>query len=259
MNNFIPNTTQVPNIVFDIIMKFLSGAEFKVLLFFIRQRYGFQKFTGSFQYSIKQICEGIKRMDGTIICNGTGLTNKAVINALNKLYEKKLINKSSGNWKDNICNTYELTIDKYILDVESTPSVSVESTPSVSVESTPSLDVKSTLSGNKEEINKKQIETNKGDKYFLNLIPDNINTDSFINSWKEWVNYKIGIKNKLIEITAKKQINFLSKHDVNTAIAIIEKSITSGWQGLFELKQNKQSSRDRMYEIARMIDNEVKL
>lgn len=120
MNQYIPNTTQVPNIIFDKIMHKLNGSELKVLLFFIRQRYGFQKFEGQFSYSIKQICYGIKTKENKMLCHGTGLSNRIVIKALNTLHDKfKLIVIKSGDWKSNICNKYKLVVyDEKSLDEE---------------------------------------------------------------------------------------------------------------------------------------------
>lgn len=111
-SDFIPNTTQVPNIIFDEIMADLTGSELKVLLFFMRQRYGFQKFSGQFAYAIKQICEGIKRENGTVVCKGTGLSNRHVIKAIKSLHEKwHLITVKNGDWKTQKSNKYVLTID----------------------------------------------------------------------------------------------------------------------------------------------------
>ena len=152
MNNFIPNTTQVPNIIFDKIMTHLTGSELKVLLFFIRQRYGFQKFTGQFSYAIKQICEGIKKNDGTIICHGTGLSNRQVLNSLKTLKEKyHLIKMKHGDFQNKICNKYELCIGE-----KSSPTLSEKSSPTLSEKSSPT----SVKKVHYQETNKKQIETN---------------------------------------------------------------------------------------------------
>jgi len=121
VSRFIPNTTQVPNIVLDWMMAELSGAEFKTLMFFIRQRYGFLRFTGDFRYSIQQIAEGIFReitneetgdRELVQVCAGTGMSRDTVAGAVASLAGKRLIVHKSG--KDRkVCNSYELLIDEH--------------------------------------------------------------------------------------------------------------------------------------------------
>jgi len=118
---FIPNTTQVPNIVLDWMMAELSGSEFKTLMFFIRQRYGFLRFTGEFRYSIQQIAEGIWReitneqtgeRELVQVCAGTGLNKESVTKAVASLANKRLISHKSG--KDRkVSNAYSLMIDEH--------------------------------------------------------------------------------------------------------------------------------------------------
>lgn len=91
--DFLPNTTQVPNVVLDWMMSQLSGAEFKVLMFFVRQRYGFRLYQGSFRYSIQEIMDGISAALPTDtgereikkVCDGTGLKKDAVLSAIEGL------------------------------------------------------------------------------------------------------------------------------------------------------------------------------
>jgi len=112
---FLPNTTQVPNVILDWMMAELSGAEFKVLMFFVRQRYGFNFFTGSFQYSIGEIMEGVTRQfvnesgekEIKKVCAGTGLKKDAVLGALESLAGDGAIKiVARGNRKQ--VNTYQL-------------------------------------------------------------------------------------------------------------------------------------------------------
>ena len=44
-------------------------------------------------------------------------------------------------------------------------------------------------------------------------------------------------------MTIKKQYSFLAEHNVDTAIEIINQSITNGWTGLFELKKQNRKSK----------------
>lgn len=56
-------------------------------------------------------------------------------------------------------------------------------------------------------------------------------------AWRDWIEYRKEKKNPLTPTAAKKQIEFLQKYSATIAVAIIDKSIQSGWTGLFELKE----------------------
>ena len=130
----IPNTTQVPNVVIDWMMAELGGPAFKVLMFFIRQRYGFQMPYGKFQYSIGEICDGITIMmrgeDGEKkvkrVCAGTGLTRESVVSAVRELNKMAALEvHSSGNRRK--MNVYELGDFKVFEKSEIRPASSRES------------------------------------------------------------------------------------------------------------------------------------
>lgn len=62
--------------------------------------------------------------------------------------------------------------------------------------------------------------------------------EGLANAWFDWLQYKKESKKKLTLSTAKAQLKFLGGRPDSEAIAILNQSITSGWTGLFELKQN---------------------
>jgi hypothetical protein len=66
--------------------------------------------------------------------------------------------------------------------------------------------------------------------------------DQFASTWAEWVSHRKQKKSPLTEVSVKKQLEFLSCYTEKVAIEIILTSITSGWQGLFEPKQNGKSN-----------------
>jgi hypothetical protein len=105
-----PNTTPVPDEVFDVLMPQLSGAELKVLLYICRRTFGFKKESDSI--SLHQIAQGITTRDGRVLDGGTGLCKRHVQRAL-KVLEKnniiKVIRKidETGLYK---VNTYSLNI-----------------------------------------------------------------------------------------------------------------------------------------------------
>src|SRR3954453_9394654 len=84
-----PNTTQVPDELFDELMPRLSGAELKVLLYIIRRTFGFKK--ESDNISLQQLLHGITTVEGTVLDRGTGLSKKTLLETIKSLLEKNLI------------------------------------------------------------------------------------------------------------------------------------------------------------------------
>jgi phage replication O-like protein O len=105
-----PNTTQIPNDVFDTLMPSLSGGELKVLLYICRRTFGFRK--DSDRISLSQISKGITTKAGRVLDHGTGLCKRHVINALKSLEKKNIITVTrivdeTGLYE---VNTYSLNI-----------------------------------------------------------------------------------------------------------------------------------------------------
>jgi phage replication O-like protein O len=94
----IPNSTQIPDVIFDRWMAELSGAEFKVLLYIARRTYGFGK--DADQISLNQLARGIRRRDGTWLDRGTGLSRSGVKAACNSLITRGLVIRSANVGKD---------------------------------------------------------------------------------------------------------------------------------------------------------------
>jgi phage replication O-like protein O len=105
-----PNTTQIPNEVFDTLMPHLSGGELKVLLYICRRTFGFRKDRDSI--SLTQIAHGITTRAGRVLDQGTGLSKRQVQRALRVLENRKVIEvtrKVDGTGLHEI-NTYRLNI-----------------------------------------------------------------------------------------------------------------------------------------------------
>jgi phage replication O-like protein O len=105
-----PNTTQIPNDVFDSLMPGLSGGELKVLLYICRRTFGFQK--DSDRISLAQIAHGITTKTGKVLDHGTGLCKRHVINALKTLEKKNIIiiTRTVDETGLNSVNTYRLNM-----------------------------------------------------------------------------------------------------------------------------------------------------
>lgn len=97
MSRFIPNSFQVPNAIIDEVMADLSGAELKCYLAILRKTKGWGKESDAI--SVTQLMDV------------TGLSNRAVIDACNRLVEINLISQDSGSrgvkiFSVNLCNKF---------------------------------------------------------------------------------------------------------------------------------------------------------
>jgi hypothetical protein len=77
---------------------------------------------------------------------------------------------------------------------------------------------------------------------FLNLLPDSFINKEFLSAWFDWIDYRFAIKKKLIEASAKEQINFLIQQP--SPVNVIRESIKNQWQGLFKEKIQYGNSRN---------------
>jgi phage replication O-like protein O len=104
-----PNTTQIPDDIFDSLMPTLSGSELKVLLYICRRTFGFRN--DSDRISLAQIAHGITTKTGKVLDHGTGLCKRHVINALKSLEKKNIIiTRTVDETGLNDVNTYSLNI-----------------------------------------------------------------------------------------------------------------------------------------------------
>lgn len=78
-DHLIPNTTQVPNSILDLLMPFLHDGEARVLLYLCRRTYGFQRESDS--VSLEQFVSGI-RTEGRQLDFGAGISRQGAMNAL---------------------------------------------------------------------------------------------------------------------------------------------------------------------------------
>src|SRR3712207_6438328 len=84
-----PNTTPVPDVLFDELLLLLDNAELRVLLYIIRRTFGFKRSTDDI--AISQMVDGIRKKDGTVLDRGTGMSKGSVIRGLKGLLEKGVI------------------------------------------------------------------------------------------------------------------------------------------------------------------------
>lgn len=84
-----PNTTSVPDAVFDELLLRVDNNELRVLLYIVRRTYGFKK--DSDTISLSQMVSGLRRRDGSILDHGTGLSKASVARGLKGLIDKRII------------------------------------------------------------------------------------------------------------------------------------------------------------------------
>ncbi len=93
---------------------------------------------------------------------------------------------------------------------------------------------------NKNKNKNKKNNKNNSDDYFLELFNSYSIKSLTQDIWIDWCNHRKEIKHKLTPLTAKMQLESLSKEP--SANEIIKKSIQNGWQGLFPIKEEKTKS-----------------
>lgn len=106
----MPAFTQIPNRILDELMPLLSGAELRVLLYTARRTFGFHR-----QYAripINQYVEGLVLKGGERMDAGTGLSRRAVIDALTGLERAGYIvgRRTRGANGVTLANTYTLMV-----------------------------------------------------------------------------------------------------------------------------------------------------
>ncbi len=82
-SNLIPNSTQIPNVILDLVIPRISEIEGRCLLYICRRTFGFHK--ESDRISFSQFMEGIKDRRGVQLDYGCGLARASVAKGLKKL------------------------------------------------------------------------------------------------------------------------------------------------------------------------------
>ena len=103
-----PNTTPVPDILFDELAPTLKEGELRVLLYLIRRTYGFKQ--SSDQVSLSQFCDGIVTKAGKRLDSGTGLARRHVVAALASLEERGLVRCERGGAGRGHASRYALHV-----------------------------------------------------------------------------------------------------------------------------------------------------
>lgn len=90
-----PNTTPVPDVVFDRLLSRLKEAELKALLYIIRRTFGFKRESDSISFN--QFLRGITTRDGRVLDEGCGVKDRTTLsNALKSLEKKGIVLSTKG-------------------------------------------------------------------------------------------------------------------------------------------------------------------
>ena len=87
-------------------------------------------------------------------------------------------------------------------------------------------------------------------------IPENLQNEKFIATWKKWTTHRKEIKKPITKTAGEQQLKQLSVWGTERAVSAIETSIANSWQGIFENKsampakptpEDSRSELDRLY------------
>jgi hypothetical protein len=104
-----PNTTPVPDVVFDRLLVRLGEAELKALLYIIRRTFGFKKDRDPISFN--QFLRGITTRDGTVLDGGCGVKDRTTLSKALKSLESKgivLSEKGTDERGENATTVYRL-------------------------------------------------------------------------------------------------------------------------------------------------------
>ena len=87
--NLIPNSTQIPNVILDLIIPRICEIEGRCLLYICRRTFGFHK--ESDRISFSQFIDGIKDRRGVVLDYGAGIARSSVAKGLKHLVEAEAI------------------------------------------------------------------------------------------------------------------------------------------------------------------------
>jgi hypothetical protein len=104
-----PNTTPVPDVVFDQFLSKLGEAELKALLYIIRRTFGFKKDRDPISFN--QFLRGITTREGHVLDHGCGIKDRTTLSkALKSLEEKGIVLSEKGvdERGENVTTVYSL-------------------------------------------------------------------------------------------------------------------------------------------------------
>jgi hypothetical protein len=84
------------------------------------------------------------------------------------------------------------------------------------------------------------------------FCPQNLKSEEFQKVWREWVDYRAGMRKPVTLDMAKVQIRQMSRMGPHRALRMIEHTISRGWQGLREPDSPPQQLRANAYAATKV-------
>jgi hypothetical protein len=94
MSLLLPNSTQIPNVLLDLLMPCLRDSERSVLLYICRRTYGFQREADAI--SLSQFVDGLRSTQGRQLDLGCGVSRAKVVEALQFFQATGLVERLAG-------------------------------------------------------------------------------------------------------------------------------------------------------------------
>lgn len=98
-------------------------------------------------------------------------------------------------------------------------------------------------SANAESLGETAVSQNEPSKAEDIPIPENLATESFLNTWAEWLKYRRGRNLSCKAAWAQKQLAMLATHGPEIATKALEQSMTQGYQGVFPERVGKKQNQ----------------
>lgn len=110
--NLIPNSTQIPNLILDLVIPLITEAEVRCLLYICRRTFGFHKKYDSI--SLSQFEHGIRSRQGGQLDLGTGMSRPAVTLALKNLVKAEVIFMRKNSRGNRYMLNLHMDVDKVV-------------------------------------------------------------------------------------------------------------------------------------------------
>ena len=162
----------------------------------------------------------------TTLADDCGITRRHIMRGVAKLEEAGLVTvkRSFG-----IGNRYHLTsVENVTSDKISTTPVTKEVLPPVTKTAPPLV----TKTAHRKDQLKRSSEK-KSEKINV-VVPDSLSVPSFLEAWTKFQQHRMELRKPLTPTAAGSLLKKLAGWGVDRAVAGIEHSIASSWQGIFE-------------------------
>ncbi len=108
----IPNSTQIPNLILDLVIPLISEAEARCLLYICRRTFGFHKRYDSI--SLSQFERGIRSRQGVQLDFGTGMSRPGVTYALKNLIKAEVVFMRKNSRGNRYMLNLHMDVDKVV-------------------------------------------------------------------------------------------------------------------------------------------------